>query len=101
MEADRSEEPRHERPLRPSPSNRNRHGARRLEWEKGRTAFERLAPRLSKDLSGKYVAISGGKVVGKDADYERLYWRVLKKIPRAVFFIGRVRGPQPVVEVSV
>jgi prevent-host-death family protein len=80
------------------PSYSKTAGAQRLDWEKEREAFERLGPNLSKRLRGKYVAISGGKVVGSDGDHDRLYRRVLKKIGERVFFIGRVGAPTPVVE---
>jgi prevent-host-death family protein len=80
------------------PSNPSTYGPRRLEWEKERAAFDHLVPRLSKQLRGKYIAVSGGKVVGKDADHDRLYRRMLAKVPGRVFFIGRVGGAQPVVE---
>jgi prevent-host-death family protein len=73
-------------------------GAQRLDWEREREAFTQLAPGLSKRLRGKYVAVSGGKVVGSDADHERLYRRVLAKVPGHVFFIGRVGAPAPVIE---
>jgi prevent-host-death family protein len=80
------------------PSNPGTYGARRLEWEKERAAFDRLVTRLSKRLRGKYVAVSGAKVVGKDTDHDRLYERMLKKVAGRVFFIGRVGGAQPVVD---
>jgi prevent-host-death family protein len=72
--------------------------AQRLDWESERAAFTRLAPGLSKRVRGKYIAVSGGKVVGSDADHDRLYRRMLRRLGGRVFFIGRVGGAAPVVE---
>jgi antitoxin (DNA-binding transcriptional repressor) of toxin-antitoxin stability system len=80
------------------PSYPNAPGPQRLEWEREREAFMRLTSRRSKRLRGKYVAVSGGKVVGTDVDHERLYHRVFRKMGGHVFFIGRVGAPMPVVE---
>ena len=79
-------------PLTPSP------GGRRRAWEKEREVFERLAPKVTKRMAGRYVAVCGGKVVGSDLDADRLYERIFRKLGTAVFFIGRVGTPPPVVE---
>jgi prevent-host-death family protein len=80
------------------PSYSTAPSAQMSDWEKEREAFARLAPGVSKRLRGKYIAVSGGQVVGSDADHERLYRRVLKKVGGRVFFIGRVGAPPPLVE---
>jgi prevent-host-death family protein len=73
-------------------------GGRRQAWEKERAAFEKMSPAVSKRFRGKYVAVLGGEVVGTDKNHDRLYERVLRRASGRVFFIGRVAGPQPVVE---
>jgi prevent-host-death family protein len=75
-------------------------GPNRLNWESEREVFGRLAPALTKRMRGKYVAVCGGKVVGSDADHERLYRRALKKNGGRVFLIGRVGAPTRVVEMA-
>ena len=67
-------------------------------WEKERIAFARLGPALARRLRGRYVAVSGAKVVGSDANHERLYERVFRKLGNRPFFIGLVGEAPPVVE---
>ncbi len=67
-------------------------------WLTEREAFERALPRLSRKLAGRYVALHRGRVVDSDADPDRLYARVSEKLGGATFFIGRVGGPPPVVD---
>jgi antitoxin (DNA-binding transcriptional repressor) of toxin-antitoxin stability system len=68
------------------------------EWERERAAFERMAPKLERKYRGRFVAVSGGKVVGTHADASTLFERVARAHPEQVFFIGRVGAPEPIVD---
>lgn len=72
--------------------------AQHAAWEAERRAFEAMLPRLERSHRGRYVAIRGGRVVAANADPEALYQQVWKKEPKRSFFIGRVGGPPPVVD---
>jgi prevent-host-death family protein len=84
-------------PVEPAPPGRSRGGPSKA-WEKDRSAFESLGPRLVRRYRGKYVAVHGGRVVGADRDADALYERVWKKLGGAVFFIGRVGAEPPIVD---
>lgn len=71
---------------------------RMTAWQAERASFERLAPGLEARHRGRYVAVHGGRVVGADADADRLFERVFRKLGGRTFFIGRVGGPPPIVE---
>jgi prevent-host-death family protein len=75
------------------------HRARMAAWQRERRAFEALMPRLRRRFAGRHVAIHGGRVVGSDIDHERLFARIWKKLKGRTFFIGRVGGEPPTVEV--
>ena len=49
-------------------------------------------------VPGRYVAVHGGRVVGADADADRLFERAFRKLGGRTFFIGRVGAPPPIVE---
>jgi prevent-host-death family protein len=72
--------------------------ARMAAWQAEQGAFERLLPRLERSHRGRYVAVHGGRVVGADADQDALFERLWRKLGGRTFFIGRVGGPPPVVE---
>ena len=67
-------------------------------WTLEKRAFERLLPRLGRRYRGRYVAIRAGRVLDDDVEHEALYQRVWRKEPNRVFFIGRVGGPPPVID---
>ena len=71
---------------------------RMAAWQVEREAFERLLPRLARKYAGRHVAVHRGRVVDSDQDSERLYERVSSKLAGATFFIGRVGGPPPVLD---
>jgi prevent-host-death family protein len=71
---------------------------RMAAWQAERLAFERQLPRLKHRYNDRYVAVYGGKVVGSDADPDVLFERLWHKLHGRTFFIGRVGGPPPVVE---
>jgi prevent-host-death family protein len=73
-------------------------GSRMAEWLEEKRSFEQLVPRLEAKHRGRYVAIRGGRVVGSDPDHDRLFERLWQKLKGAAFFIGRVGGPPPIVE---
>jgi prevent-host-death family protein len=75
------------------------HRARMAAWQGERRAFERLIPRLRGRFEGRHVAIHGGRVVGSDTDHNRLFERIWKKLKGRTFFIGRVGGETPTVEI--
>jgi prevent-host-death family protein len=74
------------------------HGARMQAWERERRAFERLGRTVQRRLAGRYVAVCGGRVVDSDADHQKLFERVWKRLRGATFFIGQVGGASPAVE---
>lgn len=73
-------------------------GTRQAAWEVERQAFERLLPRLRRTHRGQHVAVLGGRLVGAEADPEVLYQRIRVKYPERTFYIGRVGGPSPIVD---
>lgn len=73
-------------------------GSRMADWLAEKASFERLLPELEAKYRGRYVAIQSGRVVGAHADPDALFERLWKKLQRRTFFIGRVGGPPPVVD---
>jgi prevent-host-death family protein len=71
---------------------------RGAEWEAERAAFARLRSGLERRHRGRWIAVHGGRVVAADSDHDRLFERVWKRLRGRTFFIGRVGGPPPVVE---
>jgi hypothetical protein len=68
-------------------------------WREEQRAFVAQLPRLEKRLWGRWVAVHRGKVIGSDLDAERLFERMWKKLGGATpLFIGRVGGPEPIVD---
>jgi len=53
-------------------------------------AFERHRPQLLRRYGGQFVAIYGGRVVGRDKDAEVLAERLFARFGDVPFFIGRV-----------
>jgi len=53
-------------------------------------AFERHRPQLLRRYGGQFVAIYGGRVVGRDKDAEALAERLFARFGDVPFFIGRV-----------
>ena len=78
---------------------RKRHGARIDSWQRERRAFERLLPSLRRRFAGRYVAIHRSRIAGSDAGHDVLFARVWRKLHGATFFIGRVGGETPTVDV--
>lgn len=72
--------------------------SRMTEWLEEKSAFERLLPKLAARHRGHYVAVSGGRVVGSDPDPDALFERLWVKLGGRTFFIGRVGGPPPIVD---
>jgi hypothetical protein len=67
-------------------------------WQSERRAFGRLLPRLERRYRDRYVAVHGGRVVGADADPDALFERIWRKLHGRTFFIGRVGGPPPIMD---
>ena len=74
------------------------HGGRMHAWQRERGAFERLSPTAQRRFAGRYVAICGGRAIDSDADHQRLFERVWKRLRGKTFFIGRVGEASPTVE---
>ena len=74
------------------------HRARMQAWQRERRAFERLAPVHQRRLGGRFVAMHRSRIVDTDADHDRLFERVWKRLRGATFFIGRVGTPSPTVD---
>ncbi len=74
------------------------HRVRMQAWQRERRAFERMGGAAQQRFAGRYVAVCGGRIVDSDADHQRLFERVWKRRRGATFFIGRVGGPSPTVE---
>jgi len=73
-------------------------GTRLRAWEGERGAFETLLPSLDVRYRGRYVAVHRRRVVGSDVDPDRLFERMWRRLRGRTFFIGRVGGPPPIVE---
>lgn len=78
------------RSLEPFPVNPNRE-----IMEREAAAFRRLHPELLRDFAGRYVAITGGKVVDHDADPVALLTRIRRDYPGKTVLRRKV---EPVVE---
>jgi hypothetical protein len=74
------------------------HRARMQAWQRERRAFERLGHIPRRRLAGRFVAVHRGRIVDADADHERLFQRVWKRLRGATFFIGRVGTASPTVD---
>jgi antitoxin (DNA-binding transcriptional repressor) of toxin-antitoxin stability system len=85
-------------PFEEIPRTEEEQGPRMEEWIEDKRNFDRLLPALEKKHRGRYVALRGGRVVGFDADPERLFARVWDKLGGLTFFVGRVGGPPALVE---
>jgi prevent-host-death family protein len=74
-------------------------GSPRLEqWRTEQAAFDRLTPVLVRRYRGRFVAVMRGRVVDSALDHEALFQRVWARFSGRTFFIGRVGGPPPVVD---
>jgi prevent-host-death family protein len=82
------------------PPEKVRHAARMADWEREREAFERLSPRMRRRHTGRFVAVHRGRVIATDADHDRLFHRVWKRLRGKTFFIGLAGAEPPIVEVS-
>ena len=69
-----------------------------VEWSKQRLAFEQLEPSLLVRHKGRYVAVSGGRVVGSSRNVDALIRTAWKKLRGRAFFIGRVGEAPDLVE---
>jgi prevent-host-death family protein len=76
-----------------SDSSRVRYG----KWQRERAAFKRLEPKLQR-LHGRFVAISGSRVVDSDQDVATLLERVGRALGSEPFYVGRVGEAAPVVD---
>jgi prevent-host-death family protein len=72
---------------------------RMAEWLEERRAFERLRPGLRRRGLRGWVAVHRGRVVASGKDAEALYQRVWKRLDGGTFFLGRLDGSPPVVDV--
>jgi prevent-host-death family protein len=68
------------------------------EWQREGNAFRRLAPRLARRFSGRFVAVHEGRVVDADVDPAVLFDRVARSLGGRTFFIGRVGAPASFVD---
>ncbi|MFO0589849.1 MAG: DUF5678 domain-containing protein [Polyangiaceae bacterium] len=68
------------------------------EWLEQKRCFEQLLPRLTGRYEGRFVAVRGGRVIGSDVDQDKLFERLWEKLGGKTFFIGRVGGKTPIVE---
>jgi antitoxin (DNA-binding transcriptional repressor) of toxin-antitoxin stability system len=84
--------------LGPPESEPARESTRMPEWHEQERAFERMLPAIERRHRGRYVAVLGGRVVASDADPHLLFDRVWAKHRGRTFFIGRVGGPNPIVD---
>jgi antitoxin (DNA-binding transcriptional repressor) of toxin-antitoxin stability system len=73
------------------------HG-RMSAWHEERRAFDRLLPGLERRYRGRHVAVHAGRVAGVDPDHDALFERVWHALQGRTFFIGRVGGPPPIVD---
>jgi len=64
-----------------------------------RHAFEHQRARLLRRYAGRYVAMSGGRVVDHDKDDEKLAARMFRKLGDAPFYIARVEKIPTIFEV--
>jgi antitoxin (DNA-binding transcriptional repressor) of toxin-antitoxin stability system len=85
-------------PIEAGPSEAPAQGSRMVDWLAEKAHFEAMSSKLEEKYRGRYVAIHGRRVVGADADPEQLYQRTSKKLRGRTFFIGRVGGPPPIVD---
>jgi prevent-host-death family protein len=74
------------------------HRVRMRAWQRERRTFERLGRTRQRRFAGLYVAVCGGRIIDSDADHQRLFERVWKRLRGATFFIGRMGGPSPAVD---
>jgi len=73
-------------------------GSRLREWEREKQAFTRLTAKLPAKLRGRFVAVSGGAIVGSDADASALFDRVSHVLEGRTFFIGHAGGAEAVID---
>lgn len=67
-------------------------------WERERTAFARLAPRLRRRYRGRWVGIHAGRVVAVGDDPEELARKLFRRLGNEPFFVGRVGAPPPLLD---
>lgn len=67
-------------------------------WERERAAFGRLEPRLRRRYLGRWVGISGGRVVAVGDDPEEVARRLFRRLGTEAFFVGRVGAPPPLLD---
>lgn len=72
--------------------------SRMARWLSEKRSFEALSPSLLSRYHGRYVAVRGGRVIDSDLDHDKLFERLWAKLRGGTFFIGRVGGPPPVVD---
>ncbi len=68
-------------------------------WERERTAFARLQPRLRRRYLGRWVGIRAGRVVGVGDDPEELARRLFCRLGPEAFFVGRMGAPPQLLDV--
>ncbi len=73
-------------------------GRRMSEWLREQRAFQRLLPRLERRRGDRWVAVHRGRVVGSSGDHDALFERIWKRLHGRTFFMGRVGGPAPIVD---
>jgi len=73
-------------PAQPAPARQKTKDALATE----RRAFERQRRQLLRRYAGQYVALYGGRIVGRDKDCEALAARLFTKLGDVPFFIARV-----------
>ena len=80
------------------PAYQTEHRERMQKWQRERRAFERLGRTARRRFTWRWVAVYGGRPVDSDADHERLFERVWKRLRGATFFIGQIGTASPAVE---
>lgn len=71
---------------------------RLAQWERERSAFDRLKEGLPAAMRSHFVAVTGGTLVDSDPDAVKLFRRVARRFGDRAFFIGRVAAAEPVVD---
>lgn len=72
--------------------------SRARAWGRERAAFPRLEPRLRRRYLGRWVGISGGRVVAVGKDPEVLARSLFRRLRTQAFFVGRVGVPPQLVD---
>ena len=67
-----------------------------IEWD----FYEKNRDKLLKKYCGKYVVISGDKVISAYDDEKVAYWETIKSIPLGSFMIQHIMEEEEVIQLS-